>query len=80
MLRRLDDHIKSCLQRAEQCKKAAGSQTDEEVRRHLLDLEQQWQHVAKSYEFIESLERFLLDQQRHTLPSEVEKLPTDAPE
>ena len=80
MLQRLSDHIKSCLQRAEQCRKAASSQTDEEVRRHLLDLEQQWQHVAKSYEFIESLERFLLDQQKHTLPTEVAKLPTDAPE
>jgi hypothetical protein len=45
-----------------------------------LDLEQQWRHVAKSYEFIESLERFLLDQQQHTLPTEVAKLPTDAPE
>ena len=25
-------------------------------------------HVAKSYEFIESLERFLLDQQKNALP------------
>jgi hypothetical protein len=73
MLQRLGDHISA--QRADQCRKAASSQTDEEVRRHLLDLEQQWQHVAKSYEFIESLERFLVDQQRHALPSEVEKLP-----
>jgi hypothetical protein len=28
----------------------------------------QWRHVAKSYEFIESLERFLLDQQKNALP------------
>jgi hypothetical protein len=73
MLQRLGDHISACLQRADQCR--ASSQTDEEVRRHLLDLERQWQHVAKSYEFIESLERFLVDQQRHALPNEVEKLP-----
>jgi hypothetical protein len=80
MLQRLGDHISACLQRADQCRKAASSQTDEEVRRHLLDLEQQWQHVAKSYEFIASLERFLLDQQRHTLPIEVENLPKDGPD
>jgi hypothetical protein len=54
--------------------------SDEHVRRQLLDLEQQWQHVAKTYEFVASLERFLLDQQNHTLPREVEKLPKDAPE
>jgi hypothetical protein len=34
----------------------------------LLEMERQWRHVAKSYEFIESLERFLLDQQKNALP------------
>jgi hypothetical protein len=48
-------------------------------RGQLLDLAQQWQHVAKSYEFIESLERFLIDQQNHSLPKEVEKLPKEGP-
>jgi hypothetical protein len=33
--------------------------------------------VAKSYEFIETLERFVLDS--HTVPPEVEKLPKDFP-
>jgi hypothetical protein len=40
----------------------------------------QWEHAAKSYEFIESLERFLLDQQRNALPHDVEKLPKDEPQ
>jgi hypothetical protein len=40
----------------------------------------QWEHAAKSYEFIESLERFLLDQQKNALPHDVEKLPKDEPE
>jgi len=31
-------------------------------------MERQWRYVAKSYEFIESLERFLLDQQKNALP------------
>jgi hypothetical protein len=46
--------------------------SDTSVRAQLLDLAQQWQHVASSYEFIESLERFLIDQQNHSLPKEVE--------
>lgn len=45
----------------------------------LLELAQQWQYVAKTYEFVASLERFLIDQKNHTLPKEVEKLPRDGP-
>jgi hypothetical protein len=37
-------------------------------------------YVAKSCEFIASLERFLLDQQKNALPHDVEKLPKDEPE
>lgn len=40
-------------------------------------MERQWRHVAKSYEFIESLERFLLEQQKHTLPKTGETPPRD---
>jgi hypothetical protein len=40
------------------------------VRQQLLDLEQQWQQVAESYQYIESLERLLLDQR--ALPPEVD--------
>jgi len=64
MLQRLGDHISACLQRADECRQAAASETDERVRTQLLEMERQWRHVAKSYEFIESLERFLLDQQK----------------
>lgn len=80
MLQKLGDHIKNCLERAEKCRAAAtAASSDAEMRAQLLDLAQQWQHVAKSYEFIESLERFLIDQQNHSLPKEVEKLPKDGP-
>ena len=68
MLQRLGDHISACLQRADECRQAAASETDERVRTQLLEMERQWRHVAKSYEFIESLERFLLDQQKNALP------------
>jgi hypothetical protein len=79
MLQRLGEYISACLQRADECRNAAASETDDRVRSQLLDLEQQWQHLAKSYEFIETLERFLLDQHNNSLPPEVEKLPKDFP-
>ena len=77
MLQQLGDRIKTCQERAEQCREAAASEIDERVRQQLLDLERQWQQVAESYRFIESLEGHLLDQ-RALLP-EVEMLPKDFP-
>jgi hypothetical protein len=77
MLQKLSDHISACLQRAEECKEAAVSETDERMKSQLLDMERQWRHVAKSYEFIESLERFLLDQQQHALPEAAEEAATE---
>jgi hypothetical protein len=35
----------------------------------------QWRHLAKSYEFVASLERFLIDVQRNALPNNEENLP-----
>ncbi len=75
VLQKHADHIKGCLERAEQCREGAARASDPVVRSQLSDLELQWRHCAKSYEFIESLEHFLIDQQKHTLPTEVEKLP-----
>jgi hypothetical protein len=77
VLQQLGDRISACLERAEQCREAAASEIDERVRQQLLDLEQQWQQVAESYQFIESLERLLLDQR--ALPPEIEMLPKDFP-
>jgi len=54
-------------------------ETNERVRTQLLGLAEQWEHLATTYEFVASLERFLLDRQKGTLPVEVEKLPTDEP-
>jgi hypothetical protein len=75
---KLADHIKSCLERAEQCRSAAALAPDPEVRTQLLDLEERWRHVAKTYEFVVSLEHFLLDQHKHAMPKELEKLLDDA--
>ena len=77
MLQQLGDRISACLERAEQCREAAASEPDERVRQQLVDLEQQWQRVVESYQFIESFGRLLLDQR--PLPPEVEMLPKDFP-
>lgn len=79
MLQKLGDHITACLKRADQCKAAAATATDAVVQSQLSDLEVQWRHVAKSYEFIASLERFLVDAQKNALPHQVEQLPKDGP-
>jgi hypothetical protein len=79
MLQKLGDHIAACLKRADQCKAAAATATDPVIQTQLSDLETQWRHVAKSYEFIVSLEKFLLDAHKQTLPHEVEQLPKDGP-
>ena len=71
MLQKLGDHIKACVSRAEACRSAADKTTDPEVRKQLTEL---WEHAAKSYEFIVSLERFLLDQQRSAFSYEVKAI------
>ena len=74
MLQKLSDHVNACLERADQCRDAAALAPDPEVQAQLLDLEERWRHVAKTYEFVVSLEHFLLDQHKHTMPKEIEKL------
>ena len=54
------------------------NETDERIPQ-VVDLAQQWEHVAKTYEFVASLEGFLIDQQNNALPTELGKLPKDAP-
>jgi hypothetical protein len=76
MFQNLCDKINACLEQAERCREVAASEPDERVRQQFLYLEQQWQQVAESYQFIASLERLLLDR---ALPPEVDKLPKDFP-
>ena len=52
MLQKLGDHIAACRDRANTCIAASTTETDARVRTQLLDLAQQWEHVAKTYEFI----------------------------
>jgi hypothetical protein len=64
MLQKLGDHIRACYERATDAAKQAEEATDEEAKTLLLHMEKTWTHLAKSYEFVQSLESFLLDADR----------------
>lgn len=61
MLQRLSEHIANCLERAADAERRAAEVSDEVVRLDNIRLARSWRHLASSYQFVESLERFLLD-------------------
>jgi len=66
MLQRLGEHISYALKRAEEAEKRAASATDPALRAENESIARSWRMVARSFEFAESLEKFLLDSQKHT--------------
>jgi hypothetical protein len=64
VLQKLRPHIAECLERAVSSKRRALEANEPARRQELLDFERTWLHLARSYEFVESLERFLLDAAR----------------
>jgi len=60
MLQKLADHIAEAHNRVAEFRDLADQASDER-RRHYLQLAKSWSYLAKSYTFVESLERFLLD-------------------
>jgi hypothetical protein len=79
MLQKLGDHIADAHRRAAECEEAARRAPDEESRTNLDQTGKAWTRVAKAYEFVASLERFLLDAHKSNRPIRVEELP-DFPE
>jgi hypothetical protein len=61
MLQRLDAHIRECYERAAQCAERAKMEPDDLLRDEYVRLERSWTSLAKSYQFVQSLEAFLLD-------------------
>jgi hypothetical protein len=61
MLQKLGDHITNCLARAEDAERRGLEISDQEIKDESNRMAKAWRHLARSYEFIESLERFLLD-------------------
>jgi hypothetical protein len=65
VLQRLGEHIADALRRAAEAEERAASATDPALRADNEMLARNWRMVARSFEFAESLEKFLLDSQKH---------------
>jgi len=65
MRHRLGEHISDALKHAEEAEQRAASATDPALRADNERMARNWRMVAGSFEFAESLEKFLLDAQRH---------------
>jgi hypothetical protein len=63
VLQKLGDHIGAAA-RAAEAERRAVSASDEKLRADNESMAESCRHLARSYEFVESLERFLLDADR----------------
>jgi hypothetical protein len=68
MLQKLADHIAACRARAVDYEDRAAQIQDEAIRADYLEVAKRWNHIAETYEFVESLERFLLDAHKSGWP------------
>ena len=75
MLQKLGDHIADAHRRAAECEEAARNASDHEARANLEQMGKAWARVGKAYEFVASLERFLIDAHKSGRPIRVEELP-----
>lgn len=62
MLVRPSDRIQACYERAEEAERCAGTEPGDQA--FHLEMAKRWILLARSYEFADSLERFLNDQDR----------------
>jgi len=59
VLLKLSSHISNCLERAASAEQRAQEATDDNTRSEQQLLAQSWRHLARSYQFVETLDRFL---------------------
>src|SRR6185437_2678441 len=59
VLLKLGSHISNCLERAANAEQRAQEATGDDTRAEQELLAQSWRHLARSYQFVETLERFL---------------------
>jgi len=65
MLQKFADSIKECLSRAEAAERRAADASDAVIRLDNEKMAKNWRHLAHSYQFVETLQRFLLDAAKH---------------
>jgi hypothetical protein len=76
VLQKLAEHIANALERAAAADQRASDAIDPVVRSDYERIAQNWRLLARSFEFVESLEQFLIDsqKQRNLLPPEAPQL------
>ena len=65
MLLRLTQHVAACFEHAREADTRAAKSSDPVQKAEYEAIARSWRNLARSYEFVESLERFLLDADRH---------------
>jgi hypothetical protein len=60
MLHKLSDHVTECIVRAAETERRAREATDSRLRQDLFDIAKRWRHLAESYQFVESLDHFIV--------------------
>lgn len=75
MLQKLADHIAAAKAMAAEAEQRALSASDESTRTEQSELARAWHHVAASYEFVLTLERFVTDAHHNHWPIRAEELP-----
>ena len=81
MLQKIADRIKTCLDRAAEAEDRASRTDNPNVKTHYAQLAKSWRHLARSYEFVESLDDFQREaatwSQRNTFPVDTQKRGSD---
>jgi len=81
MLLKLGDHVADCHIRAAECEAQAREATNDGIKAEFLKMAKRWSHLARSYEFVETVERFLLDAHKEVGSLfHLENLPKPPPE
>jgi hypothetical protein len=65
VLQQLGEHIANALECAAEAERRAQTTTDPELRADNVRMARTWRLLARSFQFIESLEQFLMDSQRN---------------
>jgi len=64
MLQKISNHIAECLERAANAEQRAAAADDPAVKADFERIALTWRQLAASYQFAETLERFILDRER----------------
>lgn len=64
MLQKFGEHIADCLDRAAEAERRAARTADTGLRGGHERMAQTWRHLARSYQFVEKLESFLVDSEK----------------